>query len=92
MTFFFADMLEALQALEDDVPRRLPLALAAVPLRKRRKAWLAVLPPRCLFLSLLSLFFFILPGLRCCLLVFSQGSSKALLRLCYSVKALLRLH
>jgi hypothetical protein len=39
-------MLDALQALEDDVPRRLPLALAAVPLRKRRKAWLAVLPPR----------------------------------------------
>ena len=59
--FFFADMLEALKALEDDVPRRLPLALAAVPLRKRRKAWLAVLPPPFsffLFSLSLSLFFF----------------------------------
>jgi len=34
-----ADMIELLKTLSDDVPRKLPLALTSVPLRKRRKAW-----------------------------------------------------
>ena len=34
-----ADMLLLWEALADDVPRKLPHALTAVPLRRRRKAW-----------------------------------------------------
>ena len=35
-----ADMLLLWEALADDVPRKLPQALTAVPVRRRRKAWL----------------------------------------------------
>ena len=37
-----ADMQLLMQELADDVPRKLPLALASVPLRKRRRAWQSV--------------------------------------------------